>query len=187
MTESELRNRWQSMTGAGPAVSLQYVRHRMSALESQARRRNIAEYLGALMGYAILVWAFFSIEGAMLRTALVVIGVGATYSLFRWYRVANVRKLDEPAGIGDGLAAYRSELERQHAARHNNWRWYIAPSLPGTVLLLIGSFLISPQRIGALVLAASFASAWIGSIMWMNARSATRLQREIDALDSLRS
>jgi len=187
MTESELRHRWQSMTDTAPAVSLQYVRHRMSMLESQARRRNAAEYFGAVVGFAVLVWSFFDVQNTLFRIALVTLALGVTYSLFRWYRAGSVKSLEGPVGIGDGLVAYRNELERQHAARHDNWRWYIAPSLPGTALLLVALFLMGPGRLGPFVIAILFISAWIGSIMWMNARSAARLQREIDALDSLRS
>ena len=113
MTESELRSRWQSMNATGPAVSLQYVRHRMSMLESQARRRNAVEYVGAALGYAAAVWSYFHMQGAWLKTALVVLTLGATYSLWRWSRVASIGKLDNPAGVGDGLA---DQPGRAHAA-----------------------------------------------------------------------
>ena len=186
MTESELRIRWQAMS-APPLMSLDYVRHRMRTLEARVKRRNALEYWLGGVGYLVLIWCAVEVNGWMFRAGIALTLVGATYSLWRWIRIAHGAQRDDFAAVGDGLASYRRELERQHAARHDNWRWYIAPSIPGTLWLIYASFTLYPERWSLLAIASLFAAAWIGFVMWCNSRAAASLQREIDALDSLRS
>jgi hypothetical protein len=185
MTESELRDHWQA-DAVAPIVSLAYVRHRMQSLEERARRRNAFEYLGAVLGFVVLGWTIYRIDDALLRIAAALCLAGATYTLWKWRIYASLGSTDDSAAVGDALSAYRRELKRQHTARHRNWRWYILPCLPGTVLLLVASFLKYPERTETFVAAGALAAAWIGACIWGNARAAASLQREIDAIDSLR-
>jgi Flp pilus assembly protein TadB len=186
MIESELQRRWQSATAAAPAMSLQYVRHRMQTLRRRAQRRNRTEYLGFAFGAGAIVWALTRIDGAALQIAAAATLVGCIYSLWKWQRCAHVAAIEEVVRVGDGLSAYRQELERQHAARHNNWRWYIAPQLPGVIAWLVVSVAQNPENLLIYTCVVVLTTLCVVVAMSADARAARRLQHEIDALDTLR-
>jgi len=185
MTESELHRRWQSTTAA-PVMSLQYVQHRLQSLERRARRRNRTEYVAGALGIGAVVWALTQHDSVALQVATVALLVGCIYSLWRFQRVARVAAIAELVRVGDGLSAYRRELERQHAVRHKNFRWYIAPSLPGALAYLVVSVAQSPENTVVYACIVALTAVWIVVAMSVDARAARHLQQEIDALDSLR-
>jgi Flp pilus assembly protein TadB len=186
MTESELHRRWQSATAAAPVMSLQYLRHRMQTLQRRARTRNRTEYVGCALGVGAIVWALTRIDSAALQIAGIATLVGCLYSLWKWQRFARVGSIEEAARVGDGLSAYRQELERQHAVRHNNWRWYIAPSLPGVITWLAISVAQNPANLFIYACVVVLTTLWLVLAMSADARAARHLQQEIDALDTLR-
>lgn len=186
MNESELQRRWQSTTAAAPVMSLQYVRHRMQTLQRRAQTRNRMEYVGFAFGAGAIVWALTRIDGAALQIAAAATLGGCIYSLWKWQRCAHIASTEEFARAGDGLSAYRRELERQHAARHNNWRWYIAPQLPGVIAWLAISVARNPQNLLIYACVVVLTTLCVVVAMSADARAARHLQQEIDALDTLR-
>lgn len=186
MTESELRNRWQAASAETPVLSLQYVRNRVSSLEHRARARNRAEYSIFIVSCFMMSYAIFRLDSVPLQVSIALALAGGLYSMWKWRQVAHISALSDVTSVGDGLAAYRAELERQHAARYNNWRWYLLPSMPGTVMMLVFAFLEKPQKVGMFATCGVLAALWIVFVIAGNSRAAASLQREIDALDSLR-
>jgi hypothetical protein len=186
MTESDLYRRWRSTTAAAPAMSLQYVRHRMQLLEQRTRRRNRIEYVGGALGVVALIWALTQHDSLAMQVATAALLAGCAYSLWKWQRLAGVAAVANVARVGDGLSAYRCELERQHAVRQKNWRWYIAPTLPGFISYLAISVAQNPQNLPVYVCIVALTALWVGVAIYVNARAARHLQEEIDALDTLR-
>jgi hypothetical protein len=185
MTEAELERRWQAEGTRAPIISVQYVRHCIGVLERRARLRNIVEYGGGVVGLAICVWALFYLKGVAMKTAVVLALIGSVVCVLNWWR--NDRKIARDVnGVVDALTAYRRELERQHDLHHNNWRWYIAPIIPGGVAMFTALAVEGPRGgWGAYLIALGSTIVWVAALIVANERRAASLQREIDALDTI--
>jgi hypothetical protein len=185
MTEAELERRWLAEGARAPIISLQYVRHRIGMLERRARLRNVVEYGGGVVGLGICVWALFALKGTAMKAATLLTIVGAIVCVWNWWR--NDRKVVRDVnGVVDALTAYRRELEHQHNLHHNNWRWYIAPVVPGGIAMFTALAFEGPRAgWGAYSIALGGAIAWIAVVIVANERRAASLQREIDALDTI--
>jgi hypothetical protein len=183
MTTQEL---WQSHPLDAPRISLGYVQHRARELERRTMVRNACDYGVSLVCIAGLI-AFLLVsneQAPILSSGIVACALAGVYSVFRWRSVAGARSTGAP-GVLETLRHYRAELERQRDARQRSWRWSL-PLLPGLALLFASELLekdsLSWARIafmgvvtvGMLVANAAF-----------HASGARRLQREIDALESL--
>jgi protein-S-isoprenylcysteine O-methyltransferase Ste14 len=186
MTEVELQRQWLARGAATPLVSLLSVKHRMQSLERRAQSRNALEYVGGVAGTGVFAWAIFHFSDSLVTAGVLLMLAGGLFSMWKWHEHTKVGAADEASGVVDGLTAYRKELERQRNARRNNWRWYIAPVLPGAVLFFVALVRLqaTPSWIGNGI-AIAVAIAWIFGVNALNERAATALQKEIDALDSL--
>jgi Flp pilus assembly protein TadB len=185
MTEAELQRRWQSHGASAPFLSVQYVKHRLRSLEKRARARNAIEYVAALVGTGVSIWAMFYFADALMGAALLLLLFGGFISTWRWHRDAKVGRGNQVTGVVDGLTAYRRELERQRDVRDNYWRRYLAPMIPGAVMIFVVLAVANPVRSWFIVVALS--AGWIYFNVVINRRAASNLQKEIDALDTLRS
>ena len=185
MTTQEI---WQLQAIETPRVSATYMRHRIRDLARRTQLRNGVEYAIGVLGALFIAWHSWSL---FLHFPLFVAGLTLTllalvYVTFRWHRLASAAQIPEDAGVLDSMSFYRRELERQRDARRGNWRWWLPPVVPGLIMVLT-SFVLELNPIpwalvafegivivGGLALGVAFYE-------W----SATRLQKEIDALDSL--
>ena len=84
-----------------------------------------------------------------------------------------------------GLEFLRSELVRQRDLLRSVWWWYLAPFVPGLLLILGGVALERPGRWGWLAPGIVAAVTFVG-IGLLNQRVARKLQRRIDDLDAVR-
>jgi hypothetical protein len=179
---------WQSQTTEAPRISLDYVRHRTQSFERRARWRNAAEYAFATFGFCYFCWhAWFSLASKPLfAAALVWSALYCVYGAIQWHRKARVQAAPADAGVFDTLQYQRRHLERQRDARARSWRWWLPPALPGFGLLIASLAIESPSGVDARfwLLVAWIVFAMAAGI-WIYERDARRLQREIDALDSL--
>jgi hypothetical protein len=181
---------WQSQAVDAPRITLAYVRHRASTLERRTRWRNALEYgtgVLALVLFAFGVWQELDTRPLM-SAAMGWFAVWCLYYMFRWHRRAAVTAAPEDAGVLDSLRYQRRQLERQRDVRLRSWRWWGPGVLPGFVLFFT-SMIAEQDPVPWTEVA--FAVAWtaIGvgfSIRFLGAE-ARRIQREIDALDSLAS
>ena len=78
------------------------------------------------------------------------------------------------------------ELERQRDMVKNVWPWYLAPLVPGFVVLTF-AYVVSlpyPKNVIAPLLVDALVAALFFAIWKMNLRAARCLQRSIDELDA---
>jgi cation transport ATPase len=107
------------------------------------------------------------------------------YVAFRWHRRASAPQVPEDAGVLDSLSFYRRELERQRNARRGTWRWDLPLFVPG-LIAMFSSLVLEFKRPWVLVAVEAILIVGIAFLgVAFEQRSARRLQREIDALDSL--
>lgn len=184
--EQNLQSVWQSQPPEGIHMSLDEIRRRAGKLERRIYWRNGREYIAAL---AVVV--FFGYQ--LLGTRDVVMGVGfglviagMLYLMAHLHRQGSWRGMPAEMGLASGVEFLRRELERQRNLLERTGRWYLAPLVPGLVVITAGAALRNPQH--GLILAAYAAPvALVFIFVWrLNQRAAQRLQRSIEELDALR-
>jgi hypothetical protein len=179
---------WQTQSAEVPRISLTYVRHRAQVIERRAYWRNSLEYLGAALGLGVCGWFAWSHHSKMplMAAGMAWIGLFAVYAAIQWHRRAGTQLAPTDAGILDTLRYQRRQLERQRDARRGNWRWWVPPVIPGYALFVASMAIeqggVRRPEFWLMILWFAFGT---GVAIWGYERGARRLQREIDALDSL--
>ena len=185
MTTQEI---WQLQALEAPRVSAAYLRHRARDLARRAQIRTGSTYAIGIPGVLFIVWCCwrYYLHRPVMLAGLALTLLPLVYIEFRWHRLASAAHVPEDAGVLDSLSFYRRELERQRDARRGNLRWWLPPVVPGLITVL-ASFVLELDPIPWAVVAFE-AIVIVGGASLAVAfeeRSARRLQREIDALDSL--
>jgi hypothetical protein len=177
---------WQSQATESPQMSLPYVRHQARRFEQRIRLRNGIEYATALFTSGFCGWhAWQNLANAFFAASMVCFMFFTVFCVYQWHRLATSRAAPADAGVLDTLRFQRRELERQRDARKGNWRWWLPAFLPGVILLGISTALeFDGGRLTAYLLI--MGTGIPASILFYEV-SAKRIQREIDALDSLAS
>jgi hypothetical protein len=180
---------WQAQALDAPRISLAFVRLQSDALRRRTRRLNAFNYIGGTTGMAYLAWRgaeFFSSEPLMFAATVLWVAAGLIGLLLQRKRLASE---EQPAELGvlDALKFHRRQLERQRFPRSGSWRWLPLLFLPGHVMLFLSFFFeISPIPWKAIILNAVVIVFGTLLAIVMTERSARRIQKEIDDLDSLR-
>ena len=95
-----------------------------------------------------------------------------------------------PAGAAPGsrgsLAFHRAQLVRQREALSSVWLWYLAPFLPG-MLVLSAAYAQRDGHLGNLVIYLAFVSVLFVGVWQLNLLGARRFQKDIEELDALAS
>ena len=177
---------WQSQATESPQMSLAYVRHQARRFEQRIRLRNAFEYVTALFAIGFCGWhAWANVASPFYAAGMVCFMFFTVFCVYQWHRRATSRAAPADAGVLDTLRFQRRELERQRDARKGNWRWWLPAFLPGVILLGVSMALeFDGQRLGAYLIVMGIGIP--ASILFYEA-SAKRIQREIEALDSLAS
>jgi hypothetical protein len=179
---------WQAQLAEAPRVSLEYVRHRAKSIERRSQWRNAFEYTGAALGVGGCAWIAGTHYPKMplMAAGMAWIALYFVYVGIQWYRRAGTQLAPTDAGILDTLRYQRRQLERQRDARRGNWRWWLPPVVPAYALFMMSMAIEQGgiRRAEFWLMIGWFALA-TGLAIASYERTARRLQREIDALDSL--
>lgn len=179
---------WQAQALDAPRISLAFVRQQSDSLQRRTQMRNAFEYLGAAAGMAFMIWQSMPmISVKPLFFVAMALNLAATlWCLFIWHRRAASQEQPAEFGVLDALRFHRRQLERQRDARRGNWRWWLPPCLPGVVMIFVALFVeFTPIPWKAIVFVAVWVVFGFSMAIVMYERSARRIQKEIDALDSL--
>ena len=159
-------------------MSTNDIRSKAQQFEQRVRRWNrviAVLFVGMLLAEA---WQVGRQRDVMERTGDLLTSVGVVYLMFRF----RGRMAMDSAPVGLGLTSsvefYRRQLAQPDLAA-TPWE-YLAPLVPGVGLSLLGGSLDLPPAPAA-------ALAFIGvalflAVVWINRRTARKLQREIDEL-----
>lgn len=190
MTEA-IRDLWAADTVHQPPLSTEELHRRSARLDARVRRRDRIEYVAG--GFVILVFAAIAVLVPLwpLRLAFAAVMIG-TAMVMR--NLARRSPPPSPAALGrDSLGYYRARLTQQSAALHSVWRWYLGPLIPGMLMIYATIGWLSAERIGWLTALAHIApqlAVPVGAFLfigWLNARTARALDREIAALDAVKT
>lgn len=185
--ENDILKAWQIQPTEPLTMSLQQLRSEAGKFERSIKRRNLMEYIAAVLVMAGAGWFAVMLENTLLRTGCVLIVVGVLYVVRQLYRRGSAGALPSDASLLVSVDFYRWELVRQRDLLRGVWSWYIGPLLPGMALLYIGILVQRPDRavdIGLNALLVALFLVFVGAINW---RAAAKLQREVDEIDALKN
>ena len=178
---------WQSQAREYDAMTLAEIHQRARTFETKVRRRNAREYIACV----IVILAFLPVlfhRGSWMMQAGGALTIAATvFVAWQLHRRGAARRL--PEGDETLVVFHREELMRQRDALRSIGRWYLAPFIPGMILLMMGRWFQwhAPHRpVGIdhlIILLCSAIVALVFLVIWLlNQRGADRLQRRIDQL-----
>ncbi|MCU1233502.1 MAG: hypothetical protein JWP63_1469 [Candidatus Solibacter sp.] len=165
---------WQEQPVEGTAISMDEIRRRAGRFEYRIRSRNKREYLGAAIVAIMFTFYLFHFSDWAIRVGSLLVLAGTAYVVAQLYRRSSPLALPGELGLTGSVEFYRRELVRQRDLLRSVWSWYLAPLVPG--LLVISKGKIVTLAINVLV---------FGGVWWINQRAADRLTRQIEELDQL--
>ena len=177
---------WQAQALDAPRISLSFVRQQSDSLRRWARMRNAINYVGCIAIFAFMLWQAWSIfSWAPLRSLAIALNVPiAAWLLFRWHKRASTLAQPAELGVLDALKFHRRQLERQRDVRlDRRHRW---PAIPGILLMFVAAAIeITPTPWARFGRVAMVMALVLTIATFVEERIARRIQKEIDALDSL--
>lgn len=182
---------WKEQKMTPQVFSAPQLEARHRRLENRIRLRNRLEYVagGVVFMGALLLGGWMLIDDvnparAALGVGALLLGAGALFVCLQLRRRTGGSVTID--GAHSTLARYRAELVRQRDALRSVFGWYIAPFLPG-FLLIYGSVFVQPgiDRLRVAIPAAATA-AFLAWVLHINRRAADRIDAELHALDEER-
>lgn len=185
----DLRTLWRDQPAEHDPMTLAQIHQQAETFERKVRRRNLRDYVGTALVILFFAPLLFAHSSWMMQAGAAMIIVAALTAARHLHKVASARVVPD---VGATIVDFRrEELIRQRDALRSIGRWYLAPFLPGLVLLMAGRWFQShvPGRSIeadhlAILAASAFAAIVFGVVWALNQRGARRLQKQIDALES---
>jgi len=164
--------------------SVQELRTKAAKFQRRISRRNLREYLAAVI---VIVWcgvSFWKMPQMVPRIAFAWLIAAAIFYIGYLRRRGSARPVPEEMGGAACVSFYRGELARQRDLLHSVWKWVLGPVLPAVALLAAYNMASAApakrgQQLGYLLAEATLFAA----IAWLNQRAARRLDRRIAELD----
>lgn len=180
----DLKNLWQTQEVVEMKFTVEELRAKAAKFQRRIRRRNLREYLAAMI---VAVWAgvaCWNIPQFLPRIAFACIVAGAIYYAWHLWRWGSATPAPAEMGAADSFRFYRHELQRQRDLVSGVWKWAVMPIMPGLILLAAYNVAVapSPERWKPVV-SALLQAALISVVVWLNMRAAQRLDRRIAELD----
>ena len=185
MNERELVRLWREQPAVPDSFDVDELRRRAQRFDRGVRRRNLREYVAAILVAAATVYFAVVRDEPITRLGCLVTLAGTAIAVWQLHRRTDIDASD-PARLAAPLAThYRDELCRQRDALRSVWLWYVLPLLPGPELMLLGRHLAGHLPISKPGDLAIFLLMPIVGllVLLLNLHGARRLQRRIDALD----
>lgn len=177
---------WQAQALDAPRISLAFVRQQSDALRRWTRMRNAINYVGAVAIVPFLVWrarSIFSVLPLFSMAIMVNLASGLLLTV-RWHNRAASQEQPAELGVLDALKFHRRQLERQRDVRRDRWRRW--PAIPGMAMIVVAlAFEVTPTPWIKIGLIAVFITLVLSISVVVEESIARRIQKEIDALDSL--
>jgi len=179
-----LQNLWQSQPVESIHMSIEEIRKRAGKFERKITRRNIREYVSSLIAATLFGWFFVRTHDVFLRIAYVLFIAGLAWVVVQLRRKASSKTLPLAMEAAASLQYFRAELERQRDAVQNVWSWYLAPLVPGFIVMTLGYWHSMPYPKG--LIASAIVDVCVAALFYgiwrLNLRAARCLQRKIDEL-----
>ncbi len=180
---------WKGQDMTPQTLTPNMLESRAAQLDNRIRNRNRFEYVagGLVIVASLLLGGWLLLGGPagqadlMVGGGFIALALGALVSMIQLRRKTGGTTL--PDGAQSSVNSYRAELVRQRDALRSVFGWYIAPFLPGFLLIYGASFLDPSAVLWAVLIPAVATAAFLVWVVWANRRAAVCVDREIVALD----
>ncbi len=194
MTERpDVKTLWRNQKPEDDAVTLAHIHARAETFEKRIRRGVLIEYVASV--FVVLVFGFYIwlFPGWMMKTGSALVILATAFVVWQMRRRVSAQNVPDAERL-ELIAFIRSELVRQRDARTSAWLWYIAPFLPGMVLMIMGRWFQTHASWRSLawdhdiiLMSSAVVVLVLVGIWWLQVWSAKRLQQKIDELDAAAS
>jgi hypothetical protein len=136
---NDAKTLWRNQPSEGTVVSLDDIRERAEKFQSQVRRRNMREYLAApvvVVASGVCLWIF---PGWMIKTGSALFVIATLFVVWQLHKRGAAEMLPAHSGM-PLLAFHRETLIRQRDLLRSVGTWYLAPFVPGFVLVVLGRY-----------------------------------------------
>jgi hypothetical protein len=172
---------WRQQPQEAHTMSLEAIRTKAGEFDSKVKRWNL---VGAVVLIALLAknaWEVWVDTDVIERVSDLLLFGALLYVVFRFRGHARADTAPATLGLASCVEHYRSRLIRQRDLARDSWRW-VLPFVPGLGLNLLGGIVDSRSAAQVVVLVVMAVAVFAG-VLWVNARTARQLDREIAALE----
>ena len=175
---------WQSQPVEGIPMSAEMIRNRAGKFERKVFWRNVREYVSSALATVMFVFFFVKTDRILPRIAYVLFVTGIVWVVIQLRRKGTPKNLPSSLGTSPSLTFFRSEMERQRDLVKTVLTWYLAPMVPGFLVLTLDIALRMPfpASLGSIALMDGGVAVLFFVVWKLNARAAQCLQRTIDEL-----
>lgn len=179
---------WQSQPVKVRQFSAEEVQTLHERLQTRVRWRNAREYAGGALAIAASSWSVWRAESLGERLGHSILIAGLLYVGVQLWSCGSARASAGTAAAQSCVAFYGAELQRQHDLLRGAWRWYLAPLVPGLLMLFAShaarAAAVRPLLVLPVALAAAATAAVFVGIGKLNQHAAARLRNEIRRLET---
>ena len=182
--ENPVQKLWQDQPVEGIKMSVDEIRRRAGKFERRIRWRNRREQVGCVIVSGLFIYFLFDTNNVLFRIAYGLFVAAMVWVAVQLQRKGSVKSLPADMEAASSLLFFRRELERQRDAIRNVWPWYLAPMVPGYLMLTVAYAISFPRPVRWLgVVAFDVFVVFMFIVIWkMNLKAARCLQRSIDEL-----
>lgn len=180
--EREIGQMWRRQPQEGPKMSQEEIRTKAREFDRRVKRWKVVGGITFALLLAKNVWEVWVDTDLIERVSDLLLALALLYVAF-WFR-GHVRAETTPATLGltNCVEHYRSRLARQRDLSRDSWKW-VLPFVPGIGLNVLGGML-ETRSMSQMVTLVVLSVALFAGVLWVNARTARQLEREIAALES---
>jgi hypothetical protein len=177
---------WQDQPVEGMKMPVEEIRRRAGKFERKIRWRNRRETVGCVIVSGLFLYFLLGTQNVLFRVSYGLFIAGMIWVAMQLYRKGSIHSLPPNLEGASSLQFFRGELERQRDAVRNVWAWYLAPLVPGYVMLTIAYAFFFPRPVRWIGVTAfdAFVVLIFFGIWKMNQRAARCLQKSIDELNA---
>ena len=179
--ETRVRQLWRQHDEGDHKMTLSEIREQAERLDAQSRRGALVGAAVFALAIAMNVWEIAVATGLVERAADALIVAAFVYIAWR-YRTRHATARPAALGRSTGVEHYRAELVRQRDLAADSWA-YLLPFAPGLVLNILGGAMAGRSSMQIWIAVVLGIAVFLG-IAWLNAWTAQKHQRTLDALDA---
>jgi hypothetical protein len=171
---------WRQQPQEAQTMTLEAIRTKAREFDSKVKRWSV---IGGIL-FTVLVaknaWEVWVDTDMLERVSDLLLLVALLYVAFRFRGHARADTAPATLGLASCVEHYRSRLARQRDLSRDSWKW-VLPFVPGLGLNLLGG-IVESRSASHVVALIVMGVATLAVVLWMNARTARQLDREIAAL-----
>jgi hypothetical protein len=176
-----IEQEWRQQPLGRQTMSLEEIRAKAKKFDMKVKRWSVVGGISVallLVGNALEVWLGTDV---LERSGDLLTLLALLYLVYRFRGYGRADAAPATLGLTSCVEHYRSRLMRERNLSRDSWKWVLL-FVPGIGVNVLGSVLETPSTSHIVTLSAMGVAVFAG-VLWVNARTARKLEREIAALD----